>query len=184
MNFAITGHTQGIGLALANKLCQEGHSVLGFSRTNGFDLNDPATIKKIAEFGADADCFINNAHCRYAQAELVFEMAQKWKDQKKTIVCISSRLSVTKTIDHPEFGYQTTKTALDDAISRVRDLQEWPRISLVRPPTVTTQRSAWIKPKLHNRFYTADEFAEFLTPMLLSDQFFLQEVWFTGQIIV
>lgn len=184
MNFAITGHTQGIGLALAEQLQQRGHSVIGFSRTNGFDLNDPASIKRIAESSQHVDCFINNAHCRYAQAELVYEMAQRWKDQRKTIVCISSRLAVTNTIDHPEHGYQTTKTALDDAVSRVRDLQTWPRISLVRPPTVTTQRSAWVKPKLDNRFYTADEFAEFLVPLMLDDKFFLQEVWFTGQILI
>ena len=55
MKIAITGHTKGIGLAIYDLLGQE-HNVFGYSRTNGYNINNP---EKIFEEAKDFDIFIN-----------------------------------------------------------------------------------------------------------------------------
>ncbi len=61
MKVAITGHKRGIGKACADLFTADGHQVVGFSRTDGFDIRDPDVRKRIVEQSMDADVFINNA---------------------------------------------------------------------------------------------------------------------------
>lgn len=58
MKFAITGHTSGLGKFLYDKL-GENHTIIGLSRSNGFDITKDFT--DIVEEIQRADCFINNA---------------------------------------------------------------------------------------------------------------------------
>ena len=62
MKIALTGHTKGIGLATKELLEADGHEVVGFSRTNGFNVMRPKNIVKNA---LDCDVFINNACLLY-----------------------------------------------------------------------------------------------------------------------
>ena len=58
MKVAITGHSKGIGKALADIFETNGHTVLGFSRSNGFDISESANRISILNKSQDADIFI------------------------------------------------------------------------------------------------------------------------------
>lgn len=72
MKICITGHTKGIGKFLYNKLSEKNHTVLGFSRSNGFDLD--YHIHRVIEKSVDCDLFINNAPAGDAQIILLEEL--------------------------------------------------------------------------------------------------------------
>ena len=43
MKIALTGHTKGIGNAI-KQLLENEHEIVGFSRTNGYNINEPDAI--------------------------------------------------------------------------------------------------------------------------------------------
>ncbi len=86
MKIAVTGHTKGIGQAIYNLLGQE-HDVIGYSRSNGYNINKPEIIFEEAK---DFDIFINNAQSKDAQLQLFNLFWQDWRYKEKTIVNIGS----------------------------------------------------------------------------------------------
>lgn len=88
---AITGHTRGVGYAIANELSRD-FEVKGFSLSNGFDIRRRTDQVEICEALVNVDIFINNAFDFESQEEL-FEMVYEcWeKLSSKTIVNIGSR---------------------------------------------------------------------------------------------
>lgn len=92
MKIAITGHTKGLGLALANFYSE--HTVVGMSRSTGFDITTDQD--RIVSHSVDCDVFINNANQDFAQQELFDKLFDLWKhDDSKTIVNINSRAQYT-----------------------------------------------------------------------------------------
>lgn len=91
MKVIITGHTQGLGLAFCNYF--KGHEVIGFSRSNGYNIADLISRNKILEAIQDADIFINNAYNNYddAQFQLLTSAYNLWQGTDKVIVNLSSR---------------------------------------------------------------------------------------------
>jgi hypothetical protein len=91
MKIAITGHTQGLGQAFFNHF--QSHTVIGFSRSNGYNIASPADRNKILEEIKDVDMFINNAYNNFDDAQLQILMAvyDLWKGTDKIIINISSR---------------------------------------------------------------------------------------------
>jgi NADP-dependent 3-hydroxy acid dehydrogenase YdfG len=90
MKVAITGHTKGIGKAIADLYYTD--EVVGFSRSNGYDLSETGVVDKIVYKSVDCDVFINNAYHDFAQCELLEGIFNSWKnDPTKTIVNIISR---------------------------------------------------------------------------------------------
>jgi hypothetical protein len=91
MKIAITGHTSGIGKALVDNF--KSHTVIGFSRSNGYNIADPAARAKILDQLADADMFINNAYSSLNNPQLILleEVYELWKNTDKIIVNLSSR---------------------------------------------------------------------------------------------
>ena len=79
MRIAITGHTSGIGRALAGVLKSRGHEILGLSRREGYNIG---SFVKIANLIEPCDVFINNAQVSYAQTELLYEVWNKWRAKK------------------------------------------------------------------------------------------------------
>ena len=69
MKCTITGHTFGIGKRLYDHFTALGWEVQGFSRSNGFDLNDK--LDEIVELSKDSDLFINNAFVKTHQLDLL-----------------------------------------------------------------------------------------------------------------
>ena len=90
MKIGITGHSKGLGMSLYNTLSSNNHKVLGFSRSNGFDIKNPAQRKLIIDAMKDFDIFINLVHNYYHQSDLLFELHKEWNNQDKTIINISS----------------------------------------------------------------------------------------------
>jgi nucleoside-diphosphate-sugar epimerase len=89
MKIAITGHTSGIGQAFAKHF--QSHEVIGFSRSNGYDIADPDVRNRIISEITDVDVFINNAYHDDSQLKLLTSVYDLWKGKNKTIVNISSR---------------------------------------------------------------------------------------------
>jgi len=91
MKIALTGHTKGLGKSLFDKFQINQHEVLGFSRSNGYDLTNANTINKIVTEIENCDVFINNA--LPSQITLFENVFKSWQnDNTKTIVNISSFL--------------------------------------------------------------------------------------------
>jgi short-subunit dehydrogenase involved in D-alanine esterification of teichoic acids len=86
MKIGITGHTKGLGLTIYNRLNLT-HNVIGFSRTNGYDVQ---SSNKIIEKLNDCDVFINNVYYQTTQSDLFLKLFEKWKDLEKTIININS----------------------------------------------------------------------------------------------
>lgn len=91
MKFALTGHTQGIGQRLYERL---GSEVIGFSKSTGYDINLDKDRQRIFSESAKCDIFINNAHSNFGQVYLLIEWVNQWKhDDAKTIVNVGSRIA-------------------------------------------------------------------------------------------
>ncbi len=113
MRIAITGHTKGIGKACADIFSE--HEVLGFSRSNGFDINEPEEIFKSA---GDCDVFINNAYSHRHQIDLFNLFYNSWEDTNKHIINVNS--IVKYPIQRPILEkYKKDKVALQNAVDDV-----------------------------------------------------------------
>jgi NADP-dependent 3-hydroxy acid dehydrogenase YdfG len=91
MKVAITGHTKGIGKALAEYFQNQGHTVLGYSRSNGFDISLEDIRNTIIEQLDSCDVFINNAYVPLAQTDLLIKTIELWGNTTKIIVNINSK---------------------------------------------------------------------------------------------
>jgi hypothetical protein len=117
MKIAITGHTSGIGLALFNYYTAKGDEVIGFSRSNGYDISVEENISKIIKEIKDCDIFFNNAYHELAQVKLLYGLHVFWQqDTKKCMVVTGSRSA--DFIDYRTSGYSLMKNALDTAIKQ------------------------------------------------------------------
>ncbi len=163
MRVAITGANRGFGLALAQVWRNFGHEVVNFSRTTGYDINEP---EKLVEAVKDFDMFINNAYCYktgFAQVDLLYRLFQVWQgDSKKFIINISTE-QTNRWIQHKNgsvmslpwehgqrrFNYRTTKVALEDAHQFLSQQNDSPKMIIVKPAILDTPRLGSFVP-LHN----------------------------------
>lgn len=140
MKVAITGHSAGIGQALANIYKQNGHDVIGLSRRNGFNIR---SIPKIINECKNCDVFINNAQSGFAQTELLFAMFKEWQNiENKKIINISTMMTLEpmSSIAGLEMTeYYVQKIALEKAIEQLRYYHSWPKLILIKPGAVATQ---------------------------------------------
>ena len=90
MKVAITGHSAGIGQALAKQFEANGHEVVGLSRRNGYNIR---SLPKVVGMIEPCDVFINNAQVGYAQTELLFEVWRRWQGQQKYIINIGTAMT-------------------------------------------------------------------------------------------
>jgi hypothetical protein len=95
MRIAITGSTKGIGRALCDHFDQQGHEVLAFSRSQGYDISSSDHRQRIVAASMDCDVFINNAYCEKhnAQLELLKAVYHAWLGKDRRIINISSRIT-------------------------------------------------------------------------------------------
>lgn len=144
MKIAITGHTAGIGQALAEEYLLDGHDIVGLSRREG---NNIRNTPKICDQIEPCDVFVNNAQAGYAQTELLFEMAQRWQGFSKHIIVISTQMTLEpsafdESLDH----YRIQKVALEQAVHQLRHRHRNPQITLVRPGNIATTPSKTVPP--------------------------------------
>ena len=116
MKIGITGHTKNLGQFLFEKLGID-HQLIGFSRSNGYDIKNPLDRKKIIKSCDECDIFINLVHNYYHQTDILFELFKSWESQgKKLIINISSMV-----VDNEKWGidrldyieYKNQKKALE-----------------------------------------------------------------------
>ena len=81
MKIGITGHSDYLGKGLYDFL-KKNHEVIGFSRSNGYDLKN---YKKILTDVVDLDVFINNTYHPNLQQKIFEELFDLWKGKDKTI---------------------------------------------------------------------------------------------------
>ena len=113
MKIAITGHTKGIGKACADLFRH--HTIYGYSRSNGYDINEPEEIFKSAE---DCDVFINNAYSHRHQIDLFNLFYDSWEHTDKHIINVNS--IVKYPIQKPVLEkYKKDKVALQNAVDDV-----------------------------------------------------------------
>lgn len=115
MKVAITGHSSGIGKAVYDRVYP---CVIGFSRSNGYDITDAASRKRMIQESITCDIFINNAHNGFSQIDMLVEVFTEWKNLPKTIINIGSRAAdnlLTEKNQHL-LHYMSQKRALKSII--------------------------------------------------------------------
>ena len=146
MKIAITGHTAGIGQALATQYQLGGHEIVGLSQRDGNNIRNTA---KICDQIEPCDVFVNNAQSGYAQTELLFEMAQRWSGTGKQLIVISSMMTQEPVsslsgldMDH----YRLQKVTLEEAVCQIRHRRLGVKIVIVRPGNIATSADKTVPP--------------------------------------
>ncbi len=144
MKIAITGHTKGIGKAIADLYYTD--EVVGFSRSNGFDLSVDSTVDAIVEQCISCNVFVNNAYSGTKQVDLFEKVFAQWRnDSTKTIVNINS-----KTIyNGPNLRQYTLDKKLlrSTAVKAIRDIDRKCRIININPGYVKTSMTKDVQHK-------------------------------------
>jgi NADP-dependent 3-hydroxy acid dehydrogenase YdfG len=146
MKIAITGHTAGIGQALAKEYQLNGHEIVGLSQREG---NNIRNTPKICDQIESCDMFINNAQAGYAQTELLFEMANRWQGTKKHIIVISTMMTQEPVSLLNELGmdhYRLQKVTLEEAVCQLRHRKLKVKITIVRPGDIATNPDKTVPP--------------------------------------
>lgn len=137
---AITGHSAGIGQALAKVYSSNGNEIIGLSRRNGYNIR---SIPKLIHQIQDCDIFINNAQSGFAQTELLFAAYKVWQGQVgKKIINISTMMTNEPISSLPGLDmteYYVQKIALEEGHKQLLHLHNWPKLILVKPGAVATQ---------------------------------------------
>lgn len=146
MKIAITGHTAGIGAALAKLYSAEGHEIVGLSKREG---NNIRNIPKICDQIEPCDIFINNAQAGFAQTELLFEMAQRWTGSKKHIIVISTMMTQQPMSSIPGLDmdqYRIQKLSLEQSVHQLRSRRLGIWFTVVRPGNIATSPDKTVPP--------------------------------------
>ncbi len=140
MKIAITGHSAGIGKALAEIYKSKGYEVIGLSRRNGYNIR---SIPKIVSVVKECDILVNNAQAGFAQTELLFAMFKEWQGKENTkIINISTLMTAEPVSPLPGIEmteYYVQKIALEEAVKQLRFYHNWPKLCLVKPGAIATQ---------------------------------------------
>ena len=146
MKIAITGHTAGIGQALAKEYQLNGHDIVGLSQRDG---NNIRNTPKICDQIEPCDLFVNNAQAGYAQTELLFEIAHRWQGTKKHIIVISTMMTQEPISSLPGLGidhYRLQKVALEEAVRQIRHRRLGVKITIVRPGNIAPSPDKTVPP--------------------------------------
>lgn len=146
---SLTGHTKGIGKGIVDLLSSD-YEILGFSRSNGYDISNENDRNRILEESSNCDVFINNTYVQDAQA-LMFDMFyHKWyHDSTKTIININTvALYLNKPlVDNPMYS-EYKKELHNLTIQRFLDRNVRCKIISVNPGFVETDM---LEPLIANR---------------------------------
>lgn len=137
MKIAITGHSAGIGRALANLLEQRGHEIVGLSKRYGHNIHN---IIKIADLIEPCDIFVNNAQSHFAQTDLLYAVWRKWRGLEKKIVNISTEMVYMELAPREEWDeYLIQKKTLEEAHRLLSLRSNLPLLKIIRPGSIATQ---------------------------------------------
>ena len=121
---AIIGHTRGIGKAIADLYRDKDYDVVGFSRSNGYDM----TIhqEKILEGIKECDLIVLNAHAGRHQLKLLKNIYSRYHDDNKKIAVITSTSGTAEGMDEDvkDKAYQDYCNDKEELITYVKELQQ------------------------------------------------------------
>ena len=115
MKIGITGHTHGIGKATYDLLISKDHEVKGFSRQNGYNIDNPSARGQLLREVEDCDVFINNAFS-LNQTTLLEELIQLWDGKDKLIINIGSKVTMMNFVIPGQELYVAEKRKQEDVI--------------------------------------------------------------------
>ena len=123
MKYAVTGHTQGIGKSLFNRLSP---NCIGFSKSTGYDITNKSCRKNIVKESSDCDVFINSATEGIGQTLLLVDLFNEWKDTNKTIINVGSRIAeFSNAVEYYNLlSYQAEKLILKEMSLRLHGLEK------------------------------------------------------------
>lgn len=172
MKVIITGHTNGIGLALANELASRGHEIIGFSLANKNDISDPLIRDKILLHLNDADVFINNVYYPKVQTELLERALAFWEGRQKLIVNLGSKSIYADVIPLAMKDYVADKKQQNTLIEN-RKLKATPQVMNLILGLVDTSMSKALDGKKLN----PADLAKFVCDAIeLKDQMYIQNL--------
>lgn len=136
MKIIITGHKRGIGKSIYEYFLNKKYDVIGFSKSNGYDISDKKIRQIIYEECLDTNIFVNNAYNDHDDSQflLLKNVSEIWKNTDNTIINISSTNTDIKNI------YGKRKKELDDYCKTIKK----PNIINLKPSYVDTERVSYI----------------------------------------
>lgn len=144
MKIAITGHTAGIGRALAQCYSSRGHDIIGLSKRDGYNIRSTSKIASLIE---PCDMWINNAQESFAQTELLFEMATRWQHTDRHIIVVSTMMTQLPVSHLADLDfYRLQKVALEQAVQQLRHRNIGVRLTVVRPGNIATSSDKTVPP--------------------------------------
>lgn len=169
MKIAITGHTGGIGKAIAERYEKEGAEILGFSLENGYDLSVFGVTSFIAQKIHREDCDVLFMVSDVEQEKLFTTLFDLWKYKPKDIFCVSGlgRLfvgdnTITPYPNTSQIKYQTYQTMLksiavndfstDEDVKSTQSQERLCRVMNITPGWVWVERQQNNKHAFSNRF--------------------------------
>lgn len=172
MKIAITGHTSGLGKAFYDSY--QGDR-LGFSRSNGFDIEHNSSRKMIAAASMNCDVFINNAHFGNSQTDMLYDMYDLWHDDpSKTIINIGS--NTTSGIKSFSHIYSAQKASLEKASEQLYSNSKC-NITLIRFGWLGTEKILTnVKPEEYIKLESAVKLINEI--ILLNDEYNIPSVTF------
>ncbi len=141
LNIAITGHTKGIGNSIYNKFKNSHHNIVGYSRSNGFDISNELVQDQLIKDCQNIDVFINNAYAPKAQTLLLEKFIHMWKGTDKLIVNLSSKLVFYPGKTNEFFDMYMDDKKQQNSICSKRFYCDQPRILNIMPGLVDTDMS-------------------------------------------
>lgn len=123
MKYVVTGHTQGIGKSLFNRLSP---NCIGFSKSTGHDITNKSNRREIIKQSHDCDVFINNATDGLGQTLLLIDLFNEWKDTDKIIINVGSRIAeFPNAVEYYNLlSYQAEKLILKEMSLRLQGLEK------------------------------------------------------------
>ena len=140
MKITITGHTSNIGQVLFEHL-KKNHTCIGFSKSNGFDLNDPSHMQQLIETALHSDCLLNLAHIGDVQSKILNHIIGKWNTSYslKNVITfgtlatkINSKLLQSINIDPVYLKQKQHLDALHDALVMQKPFGEQIKYTMLR----------------------------------------------------
>ena len=134
MKIGITGHSEGVGHGMYLNLIKE-YDVIGFSRSNGFDIKNTDIIIEQLE---NCDVFINNAYEKNYQTILFKLIFDKWKFLSKTIINMNSSCVYHSSDWSPEYA-NNKKELKEVSLNTIRNYKNKKlRVINLYPSTLST----------------------------------------------
>lgn len=119
MRIAVTGCTRGFGKYIRGRLTSDGHEVVDFSRTSGYDLING--IARMVSDMHDCDLLINNACVGNGQIELLSCFYDAYRHTNKRVISIGSWITKLDLSETPPgfVNERQVKLSLNDLTDQI-----------------------------------------------------------------